>query len=1796
MGNVSDKISDDSRSSPTLESSTPLRLESSFPSNGDQSSCSLEWFDAPESMTAGSSPAIGGSVFVNAKINLSRDEVDSFFKTSTVPRKSEFNPSLESHFHPSSSLDLEPKNSSTSRFLGSPRRSLIKCLDHQPYEIHRKESFSLVPPPKVEEQTGEREKEEEGMKPPTSEMDGEMKRHTEKRNINEETEADWNQEKGVEEVEKYESGNDNKEVNETGSSSLSSSTPPTSSSSSTVQLLLPSNTPDVLSDIPSAILLDSPPPPLTPTSSISSSSSPPTTSFDENDDLTDDTTPSNPADVEVEMMKKQKKKNRKKARQLTKVNQKERQSRQRLDADRIREERLKKEQELTEAAVVKGISRSFLQQEETEEEQQKENEVSVEKNDVGAEANSSTSNSFLLPRVPSTYPTSDFRYSTSSSSEDDLRLSEESFEEITMVVRAGSSKETLVDSNVEVKETFKVVVDGQIREVSPFVPRNRQSSSGEDALPPPSQSSSSSGNSVYDIPEHPPLVVPFRDAPIINTSSSHLPKMNAPPPSFVSMPMTFNPQQQPPPPIMVSSYGPTIPQRMISIPQPPIPGFIPPPGVAVMQHVPLQRMNMSNNPMYFAPAPGIPMHPPPIRIAGPPPPPMVRIGPPMPPPPPQFRALGPPPPMMAHPIYPQPPPPPRQILQPIRRRPLTITAPPPPVNRTDPSCSSSTSSANKSSALARSSKNKKKPDVKKVQTYVEKNMDQQPCTSGDSSTSISVSGSATPSSSATVVIAEEEVVEEEVFVKKEPVVQEEPEKAMEPVEPVKQNEQVVVETDVKREVEEQSENVKIKEEEVSIVEPVFHELDPHIPEPPGLERNRRIGSFEAHGEVLHSLVAAVLSDSDDEFPPAQSSSTTSSASQRPLSPTSETQQKGINRVLEFTKELENGRDTNGIWGEERSKPTPMPPPHDANFCKITEDGENKVLASSRTEDVRKRIVPEDEDEKKVTFLSICKKLEPFFEECGDKWRGARIDSEQLRAIFIEAYGGQIPRDHWAILEKLCTFQPGYLNVFDAIIGSQLDWTYSFVSTPEFMQDKGCDELYQLYQSMPPVDGVDNFFKRFEQMITSDLIKVLSNRFVSVRTFVAIVEIVCELTTCDLYYLATLVFGSRQFMAKFNARIKHIQLSRNGGKIWVRQTMMDPLQNNKHSHPPEERMKTVGEFLTRLRPYINDLLQYLPDAVVNDEEFFKAAKLICNWNGDDEERVWKSIVKDRTKFQEFLEAYQPFLRIEIRMGAIYLRKLTYEDDYDTDGDEDPMNMISKQDEDVNLISSIKSDESVNRKEKKSVSYAAEIELITPDAPPEPTGRNRSSQTDNLEMNQLWDLEREVIRLLKQDNIPFAEFIKTENAREMYQFLIDQFKERDLHHFAFILEKTLTETREESWREMISLRNAAEEARIQLEMAREEHKKEYGDLKSRMETISRFEAYEVQVASNSRIEGLKEHINQLTQDRNVMLREEVKEERARVQRQIRELKEKHAEEKRVFAAEIARLKEENAQLLTGRQELGTLHGKHEEKIDRSENQMIKAKTICENSSRLLLESQREIESLREAVLNTPDSQPDFVDIEIPDLPSTSSSPASSSPSTSPCSSSSPPTVPPLPPSPRVELSSDAVRELKIIEKYSAEFQPEKLLTFARDLFNMYNNSKANHKERKTAEKQLKEFEAAIEFIENTIKENIQMIKLNVVEGLLPIPEIPQPFSDTVMKKMFEYSGLEQEAVEKEESIPEEENVCLICTDPVEETCESIKCCTCSKEYHYHCIQPWLKINSVCPACSRALKDPNEYPMLE
>lgn len=1836
MGNVSDKISDDSSYHPTMDSSIPTRLEFSPAISGDQSS-SLEWFDASESIAASSSPT--GHVLEAVK-NGSKDKADSFLK----------NPSFEIPVYSSPLTGLESR-SSTAHFGDSPTRTLITRLN-QPYELQLSRTTSSPLPP-VERRHKAQAGEPEDMKSPKNvkeehrEKNGKEEVEEKKRKDSEKQykEAEERKEE-VQNLEKMEEEFQEKKEDVAMADSAPKETTKSSSTTSALPILS-LNTPDVISDIPSDLLLELP----ATLSPFSLSSSPPN-SFD---DFTD--TPSTSSRTDVEM-KKQKKKSKKRALQVTK----ERQSLQRVQADKIREEKLRKERELAEAAVVKEVSKNCSHSEEQQEvEQEETNEVSVERIEVHQEETFTTSPpptpTFTLPILSSCYSSTDFVNSTSPYFNKDNRSTRVSSEDVPAMVTQvsededGSSSERdmgfieNVEDIVEEKQTktFTVMVGGKSTQCEEFFPQSKRSFNDiDDAQLSAESSPIPSEIPVYGIAEHPPVIVPFRDAPIIATSS-YLPQMNMPPPppSFVVMPMPY----QTPPPYMIKTYTPIQPRML-----PPPPAQYPlnlPPGIQ-MRHVPMPGVMMGPSMYYPTPSQAIPMptyaaqvpqtmphlaNHPPMRSLTPPPPhrpivlhhypqqqqPLVR-------PARQVLAITQPPidptPTARSPIL-------SSNLIPATRPSISSSSRPPSAARSGTTSSLKTSSAARSStrpsprssSTARSSiasptsssstsrarSTTPKPDkqkemvkklsvmekTKKVIAYVEKQSRKQLSSSGSSSydgaTSFSrdqspprssrTSGESTSSSVETIVEPEEfsvkKVPAEESIEKTDDKPLEEP--LLEPVElAVKKTEN----------------NEQVEGSKVDYLSPLIpvQEAQEHQ-----ISRHRRNSSLDINGEVISSLVAAVLIESDDELPPLQSSSSTSSI----LSPTMEARLADINRNLESNLPQISGNEPNSIWRnkneeENPEKPKPSSSAVDDYFHAIFEEDKKSVGMARNGEILRNPAMVDDEDEydKKPTLLSICRKIEPFFVSCCEKWKGAILDSEQLRGLFIEAYGGQIPRDHWLILEKVCSFQPGYFNVFDAIIGSVYDWTYKFVSTPEFKQEKETDSLYSLYQSLPPVDGLDNFFKRFEEVLLKELIQFVSNRYVSVRTFIAIAEIVSDLSTSDIYYLATLVFGSRQFMAKFNTRIKQLHVMENGGKRWIRQVMMDPLQIKSSFAPGNDtRMKTVADFLTRLRPHIDDILQVLPDSVVTDGEFFKIAKMVCGWSGDDEERIWKSITKDRVKFQQFHEAYRPFLRIEIRMETIFLRKLTYDDDDDyEEPDVVPMRVISNE-VNVNLISSIKS-EDVNRKEKKKgVSYAAEVELISPDAPPEPTGRNRSSQTDHLDIGGMWNLEREVLRLLKRDDIPFAEFIQTENAREMQQFLIDQFKERDLNLFASILEKTLIDTREEAWKDTLALRDAAEEAQLLLELAREQHRKEFGELRSRMETISRFEAYEVEVASNSRIEGLKERIKQLTQDRDVLLREEVKEERARVERQMRELKEKHAHEKRILFAEISRLKDDNSRLSTRCQELEIRCAEQEETTARCENRMIQAKDMCASSTKVLIESQKEIETLREAALdrqslpNTPESQPEFEPAP-ENLPSTStSSPYPESPIlTAPLS--------PL----FIELSSEARRQLRIMEKYAAEFDLEELRDFGRELLDAYNNSKANHKERKTAEKQFKDFEVHLEGIKNAIQENIQMIKLNVVDGLLPLCEIQNPFSDTVMKKMLEYNEMDIVSTGRAESIPEEEDVCLICTDPVEEMCECIKCHTCFKEYHYHCISQWLKINSVCPACSRALKDPNEYPMLE
>lgn len=1748
MGNASDKISDNPP--------TPQEMDMS-PSAGDQS-ISLEWFDAPEST---SPPA--GSVVVSVKVvSMPGGDVQAFWNGATqleCAKEDGCSTPTKTSFGTARFLEINSR-SPTSRFLSSktsPKRTLIARL--HPFE----QRFILKKPKKGrrEEQAYEK-KSEDMVGEETKEEDDDLA-----------TKEEENEEKTNENLQNEE---DNEKIIEVEFLSeedyTGSFTEPTTLS----------NTPDVLSDISSDIPLGSAYP------SPTLSSTPP---FEGSADI------SNLTDAD---MKRQKKRERKKARQLNKEQQMKRQRLQRAEAIKSREEKIEREkQQLVQhaAAVAKPTLVAACEQpaqqhhEQSTEETTKLN-VSLENIEVNQKEEKDTTTTatatltFSSPKTSSALLSSPLPEFSCDSSEEELRQeSKRRFapsknrdvtpprsctpktredtplksDVVSMVVHEPKQADGMVElkteecSNKDLKivlnggeavqevvqveslETFEVLVCGERRKVTPFIPRKKLSSistNSDDVRN--SAESPSSSNSVFDIPEHPPVVVPFRDAPMVSTSSSQLPpppppQMHpSPPPQYVTMPISFNSQPNHPVIVggpMMSSFGP-VQSRYIPMP----PGFGPqqyPPVNVVpvsMQRIPMQRMPpmpvMMNRPMFVAQP-----HPGPHRIQMQPIPlssqqqmqqrPMPSI--PVPPPSHMVPMRQPVPVFASH----------RQLLRPTRN-PLPITAPP---------------EAHKSPKKEKPVKSepKKKPDKeKKSEEQKRKKSDEKEEPKEQK-----------PSTSVTDQL---NVVEEQVVVNQKIVAREE--------------EEVFIDA------------LEVLGTTVLVEETITLEESPSDLEPAGQTQYRRSSSFEFNGELIAAGVAAVLEESDDDLPPVQSTSTP----HRPLSPTSEAQQEAINRVLGYSKQCQ---DTNfDIWAGWMNEmpPSPKSTQLDKSFKKLFEEDQEEAVIGEKDVVVGWR----EDDHENLTLVDVCKKVKPYFVNSRAQWSGATVDGDQLRDVLIDAYNGSIPSEHWAILDKVCSFKQGYIQVFDVMIGNRLDLSYKFVSTPESKKEKSSDDLYKLYQSLPPVDGVEKFFKRFEENIIPELLKFISNRFVSVRVFVAIAEVVkgTELSVSDLYYLATLVFGARQFFTKFNGRIKQFHIIETGGTRWIRQTMMDELRsNNQLTSNNEDRMKNVADFLTGLRPYIDDILQLLPDAVVNDDEFFKSAKLVCGWDGENEERIWQSIIKDRAKFQEFYDAYRPFLRIEIRMGTIYLRKLTYDDDYGNEADDAPLSLVVPS-QTTSLVSALKSDDRHKEKNKR-VSYAAEVDLIAPSAlAPAKNHSNRSTQTHHVETERMWDLERQVIRQLKRDNVTFAEFIKTDDAREMHQFLIDTFKEMDLRYFAFILEKAMAETREKSWQEANELRLAAEEARSMLETAREQHRKEFGELRSRMETISRFETYEVEVASSRRIDGLQERINQLNQDRELLLREEVKEERARLQRQMKEMKDKHSEERRAYASEITRLRQDNSQLSAIREQLEAMQNERADMVARCEIQMNKAKEMCVTSSRLLQDSQREIEALRErslsiaiplerpSILTTPDSEPEPEPTrEVFHPVSTLSAPPSS-----------------------IELSAESRYRLKLMEKYAAEFDVDYLRSFARELLECYNNSKANHKERKAAEKQLKEYEASLDYIDNAIKENIEMLNLNVVEGLIVIPHIPMPFSENTMQKMFEYSGCEMDVVENREEIIEEEDGCLICTEAVEETCETVKCDTCTKEYHYHCISQWLKINSVCPACSRALKDPNEYPRLE
>lgn len=128
-----------------------------------------------------------------------------------------------------------------------------------------------------------------------------------------------------------------------------------------------------------------------------------------------------------------------------------------------------------------------------------------------------------------------------------------------------------------------------------------------------------------------------------------------------------------------------------------------------------------------------------------------------------------------------------------------------------------------------------------------------------------------------------------------------------------------------------------------------------------------------------------------------------------------------------------------------------------------------------------------------------------------------------------------------------------------------------------------------------------------------------------------------------------------------------------------------------------------------------------------------------------------IVRDREKYQEFYDSFRAFLRMEIRMGKLYLRKLAYGDEDCEKTEEVPEIVVPPHT--AILTSAIKSKE--KKESKKVVSYAVEATCAT----------NSFTQTDNCDLDKIWNLERELIRQLAQNNVTFVEFIRSDDAREM-----------------------------------------------------------------------------------------------------------------------------------------------------------------------------------------------------------------------------------------------------------------------------------------------------------------------------------------------------------------------------------------------------------------------------------------------
>ncbi|EFP11381.1 hypothetical protein CRE_09669 [Caenorhabditis remanei] len=343
------------------------------------------------------------------------------------------------------------------------------------------------------------------------------------------------------------------------------------------------STPDVLSDIPLDILgsgANSPPTAL-PNDAVAEED------VEEEEEEEADTTSSIPANnfsTDAADMKRQKKKERKKARQLNREQQMKRQRLQRTEALKNLETKLEKEKrQLAEYAA--AVAKPTITQQQNEKEQytievchQTDGSISICGGGGGSK------DAPMRIHVPH-----DIRGMIELKVDPNMQMSE-------MV-------------QVESLETFEVLVCGERRKVTPFIPRKKQNSGGTDATA--ESSTSSSNTSVFDIPEHPPVVVPFRDAPIVGSASNQAPAHAPPPPhqappQYVTMPMTF--QSQPNHPVLVSGpiYAP--PPRYLPAPfgQPPPPpqysmGILP----VAMQRIPMQRMPvmMNQRPIFVAPPP-----------------------------------------------------------------------------------------------------------------------------------------------------------------------------------------------------------------------------------------------------------------------------------------------------------------------------------------------------------------------------------------------------------------------------------------------------------------------------------------------------------------------------------------------------------------------------------------------------------------------------------------------------------------------------------------------------------------------------------------------------------------------------------------------------------------------------------------------------------------------------------------------------------------------------------------------------------------------------------------------------------------------------------------------------------------------------------------------------------------------------------------------------------------------------------------------------------------------------------------